>query len=303
MKEIFDILKNYVDEYNLITQLNKDGGDTTRNEGMWIMALNILGLKTDPIRDDLPIEIVYAEANEQLESGGKWRRHPGPKWYKDWLRFTRDQLITTIIKIGLMKDYKTLFRTWFHHMFGFFKYKGFYIPRMGLWMTNTKNNFVYSTFDEHVKKSTPDVPWDYEDKWPDFTGPEIWALYVRAFGPFNLIPILLFSALGWYFNSIILFSLIGLPGVILYLGDTFTLLGSYWKIKKYKGDDDGNHLSILINQRYSMPTSISNLPGRATGFIWMSTALSSCACLPECMTSISTRRPATRAPPGSAWRE
>jgi len=243
-------IEECVDLHGLIAQrpeFGADGGDTANREGYLFLLLRAYSLAVDVTRSDIPIELSIAAVSSQLvDEKGRCRRHADEtKWYGDWDRMSRDQYIAFIIGILVNGEYKIALKLIKHHFFGTFRYGCLVIPRMGLFMTNTKKNFVYKTLEEHKAKSTPDVPHNYKDKLPDITGPEMLAVYIRGFFPFVLMWTFIVLQIGIALGNISVLCIAVIPQILLLLGDLETLLNSIIKVTYYKGNDDGNHLAVL----------------------------------------------------------
>lgn len=127
---------------------------------------------------------------EVFEVGfGAWTRHPDTEmtdngfgaFYKNpWNGcISRDQLTGILAGLLRTKDYVGVFRLILHHMCWLF-----------LFSYNTIRN----------GKDFEKAKW----KWPDFTGPDIWAMEIRALGPYGyvLYPLL------WVFDIHIFLSTI-----------------------------------------------------------------------------------------------
>jgi hypothetical protein len=254
MLSLFKNIERCVDSYGLIAQKPEsgaDGGDTANREGYLFLLLRAFGYRVDVTRNDIPIELSIAATSSQLiDDKGRGRRHANEgKWYGDWDRMSRDQYIAFIIGVLANKEYKIALKMIKHHFFGTFRYGRLIIPRMGLFMTNTKKNFVYKTLEEHQAKSTPDVPHNYADKLPDITGPEMLAVYIRGFRVVFDLWTAIF-VLIYLFSDSVNFLYVGLlPIAILTLGDLETLIGSIIKVTLYKGNDDGNHIAVLAHNK------------------------------------------------------
>lgn len=123
-----------------------DGGDTAAILGT-IMALSpaLTALIVEPLPEACPYDIVYAQP----------LRHPDrKKWYGLPWRYSRDQLVAMLcgaMTVGLSLD--GVFRA--------------HRSRWFLTAWNTRKNGVV------------DTPW----KFPDITGPEVWALWIRYHRP------------------------------------------------------------------------------------------------------------------------
>lgn len=180
---------DYLDANGLVVQNNGDGGDSLNRTAV-VGILNELGNNDDNFRD-MHNAVAHCLSSHDL---GKYRRsnHPG-MWYSNFDRTSRDQLIPITILYGLLEDRELLGKMFVNHL-----------GRGLLFAYNTKKNFVYPTLEEHLAKSTPDVPWNYKWKMPDLTGPDFWALYVRGFNKWYTYPALFFLDIESLVGSIIL---------------------------------------------------------------------------------------------------
>ncbi len=207
---------DYIDSEGRVVQklsLGGDGGDSlNRTAAVYVL-------------EHLTHESTGACNLSSLTDGrGKWRRSTHPdKWYSDWDRTSRDQLTPITILLGFYKTNGVSLELNFRD----------HLKRGLLFTYNTRRNHVYKTQEDHVRLSTPDVPWDYSWKLPDFTGPEFWALYIRGFNCISLYP-------------------------ILFLCDLHTLLGSI-AIRFNKQDDVINHALILEYAKVQLDTPVMKL--------------------------------------------
>lgn len=135
-------------------------------------------------------------------------RHPDQeKWYGQKDRFSRDQLIP-IICAGIFTDFLLATKTVYEH----------HRERKFLTAWNTKGN------------GSIDMP----EKFPDITGPEIWALWIR------------YRKTWW-------------ARIALCFLDIETLIGSaLWKFRK-ANRVTRNHMLVCITTRIHMPTITSRL--------------------------------------------
>lgn len=158
-----------------------DGGDTAAILGTFL-ALQ----KTT----ELPSGLLFALA----DADGRPRRHPNTmEWYGQSDRFSRDQLIPIICAGIRLKQHVTVDVIADNH-----KQKWY----LTAW--NTKKNGVMVT----------------PDKFPDITGPEIWALWLRYFQP----------SWAWVF---------------VWLLDIETLVGSIlWRLRGPKNRVTRNHMLV-----------------------------------------------------------
>jgi hypothetical protein len=127
-------------------------------------------------------------------------RHPDKnKWYGRPGRFSRDQLVAMLC--GMAIDRRNEWAR--EKLFSMHKKRWFVLA----W--NKIRNHVYEDYEEHRVKSTPDVAHRPEPKFPDITGPEVWALWIRVLRIWWLYPLLLIfdletlgGALHWkYFRD------------------------------------------------------------------------------------------------------
>lgn len=174
-----------------------DGGDTAAILGT-IMALSpdITALVVQPLEQPCPYDVVY----------GQPLRHPdAKKWYGMPWRYSRDQLIAMLC--GAMTAGLPLDRVYASHK-----------KRWFLTAWNTRKNGVVET------------PW----KFPDITGPEIWALWIRYHAPWW----------GWFVLSFL---------------DIETLVGAIvwrWFTPK-KNQLTRNHMLVSIVMRRRQPSLLT----------------------------------------------
>lgn len=192
-------IRDYIDDWGLVCTLEangaRDGGDTCANE-FTILYCQYAGKQTKPTKDQ------QAEMQHKLRAvydapSGLYVRHPDPaKWYSDTDRFSRDQMRPLLYFLGLNVQCKSA-KAHKQNLFKAHAKRGF------LFTWNTKRNFQYGTEAEHKAKSTPDVAWDYGTKTPDFTGPEVWASWLRAWRVWPLWPVLWLLDLQLLINTIL----------------------------------------------------------------------------------------------------
>ncbi len=204
-------------DFRLLTK-NGDGGDSCNRTCATVLSFIYKGYQLK--RNDPELATLNNPNKPWL-----WRRSPHVgKWYSNWDRMSRDQTIPLLILMGEAKLHRELIWYILGHMF-----RGF------LFTHNTRRNFVYLNIKEHLEKSTPDVPWRPQWKLPDITGPEFWALEIRA------LPLILRTCL--------------FP--VLILLDVETLVGSIIRrLFRRSNCDVINHTLILINglRRSCTPT-------------------------------------------------
>jgi len=202
-------LPPYLDKNGLIVTLQGDGGDSCANAGT-VATLN-------------PDAAVFL--SDYVRTQGFLVRHPdATEWYGRKGRFSRDQLVALLCAL-VMRPSKLWLKS---------EVRRLHKERLFLFAWNTIRNFVYETEEEHKLKSTPDVPWNMSWKVPDFTGPEVWALWIRVYRLWYLYP-------------------------VLCVFDIETLIGSLdWRFRR-KDRVTRNHLLVTYVSTQVMPTPISYL--------------------------------------------
>lgn len=172
-----------IDQWGLPVTDKGDGGDSAAECGT-IMALDPYTARFDVAK--------------YLPATGPVRHPDSSKWYGRPWRFSRDQLVALLCGLCMHPNYASE------------KDDLYSMHRRRYFVTawNRKRNFVYDTLEEHVRMSTPDVRWDFFDKQPDITGPEVWALWFRLWRTKIAWPLLwvldletLIGALVWHFKS------------------------------------------------------------------------------------------------------
>ena len=216
----YEIPAKYIDSYGYVTQVNGDGGDTFHRLG-FIQIANHFLLKHKQITTEQFIVRTneYLAQSQALECKGRpgvFKRHPNTsRWYGQCDRMSRDQITPNIVAWGLMgpkgRGRELLNRTLWSNM-----------KRLMLFTTNTKGNS-----DNYPKDS-----W----KLPDFTGPHVWAMYIRAYRAWALYPLLMVLDIENLASNII---------------------KHFSYFKNPNNSDDLNNIAYLLQARESMPTPIS----------------------------------------------
>jgi hypothetical protein len=99
---------------------------------------------------------------------GLGRRHPDPtQWYSQWNRMSRDQMIPLLIAMGE-------YGCWPHAAWWTIGQA----LRAFLFATNTRNDGA--TAQNNGQSNGNGGTYDYSWKLPDLTGPDVWALEIRA---------------------------------------------------------------------------------------------------------------------------
>ncbi len=210
-------------ELELLTK-NGDGGDSCNRTCAAALA---------HIYEDEQVGLKFLDELNNPKRPWLWRRSSlVGLWVSFWDRMSRDQTIPMLILLGEARAYKKL--AWY--IFG-------HAMRLMLFTHNTRRNFVYPMLGEHLAKSTPDVPWRPGWKLPDVTGPEVWALLIRAMPK----PL---RCMAW---------------PLLLVFDLETLGGSI--TRRYfrpKNNDVINHTLVLINGKRRAPTPVIWLAAKIT---------------------------------------
>lgn len=166
-----------------------DGGDTANRHCAYLLSrINLYKtmLKATSYSLLFKWSVSSLEHLECPESKGDYRRHPDKLyWYSERNRMSRDQSIPVLVLIATL-ELKEKLKDYFKS----------HLKRMLLFTTNTKRNGAtllnHGEFKKYDKKGNR-VLRDYTSKLPDFTGPSIWSIYIRAFECkylFWLLPIL-----------------------------------------------------------------------------------------------------------------
>lgn len=200
-------LKDYVDEWGLVCTKPApqifDGGDTCANE---FTLLYIKHSKAGAVNEESRIAIDHKLKCIFDKPSKLYVRHPDPKmWYSDVNRFSRDQMRPLLYFLGLQIKHMGIKA----HRRNLFKQ---HLKHLLLFTWNTKRNFQYESPEEHALKSTKDVKHNWRSKLPDFTGPEVWATWIRVLRLRVLWPLLLVLDLELLLSSCVkqmMFRLLG----------------------------------------------------------------------------------------------
>lgn len=225
LKNISGDVVGKCDEYGVILAgEGLDGGDTLANEGTyWLLEGLSLADKSYRLIS-FPTVVKLLEPKKD----GRYRRHPDRKsWYGDMDRASRDQLTSWLAALTAQGDTAAARRLfWAHALRGF------------LFCQNTRRNgTTRENHNEPYKISGGRiVRRDYSWKLPDFTGPEFWALLIRATRFKCLYPLLF------------LFDLFLIPGAI---------------VSCFKQETDvRNAIQLHVVSRRFMPTLWSLIAGK-----------------------------------------
>lgn len=172
----------YLDDLGLPVTKEGDGGDSAAEAGTLLT---------------LDHNVTFLDVGLYLPSYGPVR-HPDPsKWYGRRDRFSRDQLIALLCGLVMRPGYAD-------------EKEDLYLMhkrRYFLTAWNKIRNFQYEDSAEQMQKA-PQVKWDPRSKTPDFTGPEVWALWLRMWPRWWKWPLCcildletLVSAVVWRFKS------------------------------------------------------------------------------------------------------
>lgn len=193
------------DKWNLIVYQG-DGGDSANR------TLNYLIIKS---WEGNPADLWVSGTLSMLTHPylpGIHRRHPDPtKWYSQWNRMSRDQTVPLLIACGVYNEYSYSFKYILGHIF-----------RLMLFTTNVVDNGIMTG----------------PLKIPDLTGPDFWALEIRALP----IPI-----------CILLYPLL----LVFDLYSLFSAIFLRWF--NTSQNDVINHCMMSIHNQRRMPTPFSYL--------------------------------------------
>ena len=238
----FDLMQPNIDSFGVIAQGpgdNRDGGDTTQREGMFMCAMQY-HLKAGRIAqaDFDQMAARYKGIIDNLTYGFGWslRRHPDKnKWYYESNCMSRDQMTPNLVALG------------FCHKMLLFKMLICNAARGMLFTTNTRQNGAYPkdqptmSLWQRIKFAVglydPGISCYYW-KLPDFTDFSIWGLYIRGLNLFPLWPLLV------------------LLDIEMALSATFT----WYNTKKGTASNDQlTEQMILLQANYRLPTPVSKL--------------------------------------------
>ena len=181
----------FIDKWGLLDKLAApDGGDSCQREGMfWAL----IGMMTKPLkykwlaainRDSVEWFIVMKKLHPH---NGVLLRHSNPRYdASDWDRMSRDQLQPVVIACG-------------YHPCHLGKLTLGHLKRGFLFTNNVRQNGA-------TKRNHGSDSYSYAWKFPDLTGPEIWANFIRSWNAWYLYPLLiifdlelLVGAIKWRF--------------------------------------------------------------------------------------------------------
>ena len=179
----------YLDKWGMILAgPAHDGGDTAANMGTYYFCHAVMPEHAINWPRSTKVYWEIALFSLQRDGLGKFIRHPDrDKWYSNTKTFSRDQLIPMLCAMGMYQNKKELKAFIWDHL-----------KRGLLFMPNTKRNWAYPPGHPEWRH---DKPWD--DKAPDPTGPEIWAMLIRAMRAWYLYPLLPVFDLEALLSSII----------------------------------------------------------------------------------------------------
>ena len=191
------IKKHYTDQWGLVTQKNKEGGDSCQRTCMLAFMLGLMGI--------VSLDILWKKIKFLKDEKTKlYRRHPDPDfWGSNPNTFSRDQWVPLATLLGyfgyLLNDSR--YRYEFNQLFKK------HLKRFGFcW--NTKRNWQYPTLEKH-KQAIEDkiigrkVQWDYSSKIPDFLFIHHWGVYIRGFNKTILWPLLFITDLGLVLDAML----------------------------------------------------------------------------------------------------
>lgn len=152
-----------MDHWNLICQ-GSDGGDSANRTSIYLLVKSW---------ENAPDSSLWTKLVSYLtrpDYPGILRRHPDPtKWYSDWDRMSRDQTYPFIMAAKEYGDSNTVWS----YILGHFL-------RLFLFTTNIRNNGATAANDGTIYDPVSGTKWNYGVKLPDITGPDFWAVEIRA---------------------------------------------------------------------------------------------------------------------------
>ena len=164
-------LVNYIDDFNMITTSDKDGGDSCAYGFAILYSVAVLNKHSSYayLDSEIPEITKTAYAKSVLEKqSGRYIRHPDSSmWYSKIYTLSRDQLTPLLVYLGVKGSWAQVLRLFFAHSLRFF-----------LFAWNTRKNAALP--------NTPGYSW----KLPDLTGPDIWATWIRILRLYPLYPLL-----------------------------------------------------------------------------------------------------------------
>lgn len=178
MANLTDFSK-YLDQYHLIVQASKDGGDSAQRAGVYITLMKLAGYECD--WKDIPLNVRYSMfmIMYRVDANGTYARHPDTtQWYSKPDNFTRDQRAMLELAMAVMGDKQELKRS-------------------------IKKIISRGGFHQNTRHGTDDP----KNKWkvPDFITPGQISTYVRGLATSKLAklitqPILMLLDLGLLFD-------------------------------------------------------------------------------------------------------
>lgn len=171
IKLILNRLRRYRDQWGLITQKDKDGGDTCQRTGSAYALMAALGCEVDD-RDKPLVEGFLYDLDKLRVAPGRYVRHPIANepvngrytpWYGNPNNFTRDQSVVlqaAMVLLGTTKELRELFEV------------------------RKKNKFLHfntESYDEIEEKVV---------KFPDIPAPIEFAQFIRGLDLWYLRPLL-----------------------------------------------------------------------------------------------------------------
>lgn len=182
-------IEKFIDEWGTFDKHYKpDGGDSCHRVGMYFTLLGLMGPTQNGKYPFSTHDHFCKMFSKHHVAPGIFVRHPNADWdASDWDRMSRDQLHPMIMAAGLWKKAQLKAITKGHLKRGF------------VFTNNTRRNGANKR--NHGIMEAGEVR-NYNWKIPDPTGPEIWAIFIRAWGAWFLWPLLLIFDLESLFGSI-----------------------------------------------------------------------------------------------------
>jgi hypothetical protein len=179
VSQVLNQLRTYRDQYSLLTQKDRDGGDTANRTGQAYVYMAALGLEFSDLGGNLrqdgryELDLLRATKSIQTETGtvtlkvpGRYVRHPDyKKWYSNPENFSRDQSVNVqsmMSALGLSAEAKQLFKA--------------------------RSRRAFFHFND---MEGDDTPGSVKYKFPDPPSPIEFAQFIRATRSWFLYPLLM----------------------------------------------------------------------------------------------------------------
>lgn len=177
-------LSRFLDDWDCLDKVyGRDGGDSCHRDFMYQALIQFMG-KENRSRWPLNDEVRFSNCLRYYNPApGILRRHPDPdRDASDWDRGSRDQAIPYLISLSLWcrkeQAYgKRLRSFWFAHL-----KRGFFFHNRRMNGANKRNH--------GLKIPGTNNFYDYTERWPDISDPEVFGLMIRGLGWWFFYPLL-----------------------------------------------------------------------------------------------------------------